>query len=71
MIKDFQNIISGNDVPMRSCKEFYLLGKKHIVRDKKARRLLQKETGKKYFGSYKDFTKYAAKQLQKDLERGL
>lgn len=68
MIRDLEDYLSGNAVPIRSDKSFYQLGKKYIIRDAKARRILQKQTGKRYFESFKDFTAFTSKEMRRILE---
>ena len=69
MIRDLEDyFITGNAVPIRSDKSFYQLGKKHIIRDPKARRIVQKQTGKRYFGSFKEFTAFTSREMSKILK---
>jgi hypothetical protein len=68
MMGDLDDYIKGNAIPIRSSKSFYQLGKRYIIRDDKARRIVQTKTGKKYFGSFKDYTEFAAAELKKVLK---
>lgn len=65
MIDDVFNVMRGRDIPVRVCPRFHALAKKQVIGDKKARRKLKRETGKEYFASIREFSEYAAKELEK------
>lgn len=70
MIGDALNIMKGKEMPIRSSMSFYGLGKEHIIKDKKARKVLEKKTGRLYFENFRDFTDFAYKKLMKEYDRG-